>query len=484
MKTLRRSLAYSAADSYIALVLQLAGTVVIARILTPEEIGIFGIAAVFTALASAFRNFGIVEYLIQEKNLTHDTIRVALGVNIVVSWTIGGMLFVLAEPLAEFFRHPAVADVIHVQVLSFLAIPFGAIAMAWYRRELDMRPVFVAGVVANSVQFVVSVGLALNGYSYMSLAWAGLAGVLSTVAVAIAFRPAGFPRMPTLRGWRRVFHFGKHASGIYMFGQLGNGAPEMVIGRAEDPVSVALFGRANALVELFNRLVVNAVWPVVLPYFARAERENGDVKSAYLGGVGHLTVLSWPLLICMGLLTYSAIRIIYGPQWSESVLPAKVLCAAAAVGVTYHLTKDTLLAKGLVKQSNVLQIATVGLRVAGLLLVVPFGLIGACWGLLAATIASAVLSHLALRRHIGLRLAEVVSHCWPSLRMALLANLPVAVLAVWVPPSEGNYLSLAVAGGVLFLACYAGLMHRAQHPLWLEALRLLSAGWRRLRGLG
>ena len=98
MSKVYRSLAYAAADSYLSVVLQLVSTVVLARVLSPQEIGTFAVAAVFTALASNFRNFGITEYLIQERELLPGTIRAAFAVNICVSWTMG-ILLLAASPL-------------------------------------------------------------------------------------------------------------------------------------------------------------------------------------------------------------------------------------------------------------------------------------------------------------------------------------------------------------------------------------------------
>jgi hypothetical protein len=89
-----------------------------------------------------------------------------------------------------------------------------------------------------------------------------------TVAAAAWYRPRDFPRLPGLKGLAEVFHFGKFASGVYVFGQLGRGAPEMIIGRARDMVEVAYFSRASGLVEIFNRTVLRAVLPVCLPFFA------------------------------------------------------------------------------------------------------------------------------------------------------------------------------------------------------------------------
>lgn len=93
MTAIRRSLAYSIADSYLALPLQLVGTMIISRLLTPAETGVFAVAAVFAAFASTFRDFGVAEYLIQENELDAEKIRAALTVNIAISWAMALLLF-------------------------------------------------------------------------------------------------------------------------------------------------------------------------------------------------------------------------------------------------------------------------------------------------------------------------------------------------------------------------------------------------------
>ena len=115
---MRRSLAFSAADSYVGLVLQLASTAILSRILTPVEVGIFAIAAVFSSLASNFRDFGVAEYLIQEQALTPDKIRAAFGVNIAVSWLMGLLIFSASGLTGEFYRSPGITDVMRVQALE------------------------------------------------------------------------------------------------------------------------------------------------------------------------------------------------------------------------------------------------------------------------------------------------------------------------------------------------------------------------------
>ena len=481
MPEVRRSLAYSAADSYVGLVLQLASTVILSRILTPVEVGIFAIAAVFSSLANNFRDFGISEYLIQEQVLTPDKIRAAFGVNIVISWLMGLLIFSASGYIGEFYRSPGITDVMRVQALSFLLIPIGTINMSWFRREMNFKPRFVAGLLANPISFGVSVICALKGMGATSLAWSSLAGIAVTVAVSIWFRPKAFPRMPSLRGSAAVIQFGKFASGIYVFGQLGKGAPEMIIGRAQDMAGVAVFSRANGLVQIFHQLVVKAVLPVCLPYFSKAVRDESSVVRGYVMGVSFFTVIGWPFLGFMALAAFPSIRIVYGDQWAESVPLAKILCVAGAVELVHYLAKEALLAHGLVKLSSRLQVLLQACHVLGLLAVIPFGLLGGCWGVLAASVAGLLISQWHLWTGVQLRWAHLWQACRGSFVVTAITLTPMLVSLPFVSATEANYGRFMVLGGATTALMWLLALRFTQHALWSELATVASAVAARIR---
>lgn len=474
MANIRRSLIYSFADSYLALPLQLIGTMLISRLLTPAETGVFAVGAVFASIASTFRDFGVQEYLIQEKDLNTDHIRASLTVNILASWTMGFILFFGAPFAADFYRTPGVAEVMRVQAFNFALIPFGAVTMAYFRRQLDFRPIFIASLLTNLTTFTVSNACALLGFGYMSLAWSSLAGVVVTVATSLWFRPTDFPRWPGLRGIKKAIHFGKFASGIFILGQIGKGAPEMIIGRAQDIVGVALFSRGSGLVEIFNRTVLRSVVPVCLPYFAKNNREQGSIIDGYLKSISYLTAIGWPFLAFVGILAYSAVRIVYGAQWMSSVPLAQILCVTGSIELVHYLAKDALVAIGGIKRSNFLQMGIQGTRIAGLLAVIPFGLTGACWGLLAAALLGSVYAQWHLNRAIGLKFGDVVASCRKSFYIAILSVIPIALWVGIEGISVNNYLSIALGGGAITGTIWILTLRYFKHPLWGEIQMLLE----------
>ena len=110
MGAVRQSLWITLADSYLGLLFRLAGTVIIARLLTPAEFGILAVAAVFSGLASIFRDFGVAEYMIQVKDLTARKIAATLTVNIIVSWLMAAAMFSGSWLAGDFYKNPGVGE--------------------------------------------------------------------------------------------------------------------------------------------------------------------------------------------------------------------------------------------------------------------------------------------------------------------------------------------------------------------------------------
>ena len=120
---------------------------------------------------------------------------------------------------------------------------------------------------------------------------------------------------------------------------------------------------------------------------------QGDVKAVAL-----LTGLGWPFFVMIGFLAPSLIHVLCGEQWGSAAALTPVLCVAAMVELSYALLGEGMIAQGRVERSSHLQIAMQGMWVPGLLLVWPFGLVSATWGLVAASVSGAAAAQWCLIR--------------------------------------------------------------------------------------
>lgn len=469
MTNIRRALSLTALDSYLSAVLQILSTMIIARLLTPADLGTYAVGAVFAALAGTLRDFGVASYVIREKNLTPKLLRAVLGVNLLTSWGISAALALASQPLAEFYRTPGLALVMQIQALGLALVPFGAVSMALYRREMRFRLIVAIHLAANTTSTVVAVGMAWLGYGFVSLAWSSVAGVLVTLVLTAWKRPPELPRWPSLRGAMDVMKFGAHISSSQTFSQIGRGAPELIIGRAQDMASVGIFGRAQGVVELFNMLVIRAIWPVCLPYFSAEVRQTGSPRGAQLRAMQLVTGVGWPFFAVLGLSAEVAIRIVYGPQWGDAVPVARIICAVAFLEITFITGWEALVAIGMAAKVNSLQIQIQTLRVCGLCAAFFAGLEGAAWGLLLGTVLGLVLFGQAMKSHIGIGWVAAARCLLPSLTLAAVTAVPAAALLFLWPMTSDNHLLLGLGlAGVSAVAWLAGAAWIG-HPIFREA---------------
>src|SRR6185437_13012588 len=135
--SVRKALSLTFVRSGVSFVLSAVALVLISRLLTPSEIGVFSVAAALVALAQMLRAFGIGEFIIQEKNLTPDLVRTAFTVNLIVACALAAILFGTSNLVGQFYGDPGAGRVTRVLSLVFVLMPFGAIPMAYMRREMQ-----------------------------------------------------------------------------------------------------------------------------------------------------------------------------------------------------------------------------------------------------------------------------------------------------------------------------------------------------------
>jgi O-antigen/teichoic acid export membrane protein len=179
-------------------------------------------------------------------------------------------------------------------------------------------------------QAITNVLLAYLGYSFYSLAWGGVANVFITALAAQFVVPNFGYFRPSLKGWRAIVSFGGKLSISSLANEAGLYAPDMVIGKVLGFTSVGVFSRALGFVSLIEHTLTDALWPVLMPYFSKQNRENRSINAVLINVANGYLAVALPLLGFIALVAYPAIHLLYGAQWDESVPIAQVLCLAMA----------------------------------------------------------------------------------------------------------------------------------------------------------
>ncbi|WP_300753194.1 lipopolysaccharide biosynthesis protein [Janthinobacterium sp.] len=474
MNATRHSFLFSFAEKYTVLLLGMAATMVLSRLLTPAEVGVYSLGAVLVALAQVVRDFGVGQYLIQEKTLDMHKLRAALATSLIVAWLLAALVLAASAPLAHFYEEPRLKLVLQLLSINFLLIPFSALTLPMLRRQLRFRAIYAINAANSVTNLLVGVSLALLGCSYMSLVGAVLAGSLASLLTSLLVRPRELPWLPSWRGMKAIVTFGAYSTGGGLIDEAGLVAPDLIIGKMIDIESLALFGKAQSMLGIFNQAITSAVSPVVFPLFAlrnRDNREEGGAVPVYLRTISCMTALSWPFFLFLSCMALPLVKVLYGEQWGASAPLISIMCLSSAVLSMFSMARYLFVATGQMRAQARLDAWAGLLRVAVLLGAAPFGLLAVAWGVVASTLLRSWLIYGCLRRLSGLEWRVLFQALRKSLLLCALTAPPPLCMLVW-HPHVTPLLALSVTA-LSMLACWMAGIFLLKHDIATEFLLLL-----------
>ncbi|KRB92610.1 hypothetical protein ASE26_06525 [Duganella sp. Root198D2] len=473
MRGMARNFAFGFAEKYLQAALALASSIILARLLSPSEIGVYSIAAVLTGLAQVFRDLGTGQLLVARRDLSRAEQRALLTISIAMGWGLALLVAGSADALAHFYRQPQLAQVLHILALNFVLVPFSSQVTALLRREMRAGALLRVSASYNATQFVATIALASNGSGPCALAWGSFAATLAGFLAGLFQQPAGMAWRPGLHGICALVRPGGLAVTSNAIDEVGVVAPDLVAGKLLGVQEVALLGKAQSVLSLFNQAVTSAVSPVVFPLFAKQAREGGDPLQAYIAAAACITALSWPFFLFAGLFAGPLVSLLYGQQWQGCVPLIRIMCGAAALYSMFNMARYLLLATGHIgEQARIDAIAVAG-RLA---ILVPAGLAGLEW------LAAAVALSLLLRSWLVLRCLRKLYGLEPAVLLRALRKSALATGAALAPAMLVLAAARNEAPGVLHLLAGGGAgalgwglaIWLQQHPL---AGFLRRTGW-------
>ena len=416
------------------------------------------------ALLHVFRDFGVAKYIIQAPTLSPEKVRSALGVAIVLAWTVALVLLAFSNGLASFYDEPEIRSILFVMAGSFAVTPVGSVVGAIFRRDMQLKRLAAVRVSCVVVHVTVSLALAYLGYGAMSLAWANFASIVMYGIVAAALRPGWVSLVPSFRNVRGILSFGGIASLGSMANVAGTNSPDVVIGKAISLDATGYFSRGNGLVQMFNTLVGGAITPLILPYFAQLRRDKADMVEPYKLAITHLTGFAWPFFAVLALLAFPIVRTLYGDNWDVSIPVVRILCLAAVISTLATFAADVMIAYGHIKVVTVMQLMSQPVRVAAVLGGAMFGLEAVAVGLvLAEAIALAISSRMLFRTN-GVPFNDVLRATGKSALVTAIAAIgPALVVLAW-PHGQLIWAEL-LAGGLAALCGWLAAIVLTGHPI-------------------
>lgn len=472
--SVRRSLAWTYIAQIICFAISFGSTVVIARLVSPRDFGIFAMAGAATTIINVLMQFGLARYIMRAGEVDREFLRPVFTVNILMTLLYVGSILIGSIASKQLFGSIEVGQFLSIFALFPIFAMFEFIPAALAAREMRFGLAATMAVLRAVVMASTTIILALRGYGFMSFAWAQ---VFSWVATSVCYNLAIWrPDVwkPSLSGIREIIRFGWQMIGISGVSQLSARGGDMVLGSFLGLASLGLYNRASSLPTQLYHSIYGAGANVLFSQLSKELRETGSIHGSYVRFMRLILGALWPILFGLAVLSSPVIYLLYGAKWQAAAAPLALLSISYGISLAIGMSAEIFILRHRTQQQ---------FRIESIRAFLGFFLF--CGGsaisltlAAAAKVAEALLAFLLYRKPM----IELVGGPDGALRriyleavmVGMAAVLPAILLMIWSdwsPSTPLLHLAIAVLAGAL---CWATLLIRLRHPLYLECARLLQ----------
>lgn len=313
----------------IKLLLQIGSTMVLARLLTPDDFGLVAMVTVITGFLYMFKDMGLSDATVQKDEVNHRQVSTLFWVNVALGLLLMVSLMAMAPAVAWIYQEPRL---VWVTIALALGALFGGLTVqhqALLRRQMKF------GILATIEVLSMSMGIlaALLGV-WLNLGYWSLVMMQLTTAVTLAlgvwvgsgWRP-GLPERGT--GIRSMLVFGGYRSYTNLVAYFTRNIDKVALGVAYGPHVTGLYTKAFSLLLLPAQQIATPMMSVMMPVLSRLQHDPVKYRNYYLKSITTLAYAAMPIAAAMGALSTQIVLLVLGDQWIRAAIIFKILAFVA-----------------------------------------------------------------------------------------------------------------------------------------------------------
>ncbi len=479
---IRNGTQWTFAGSLINEVVHFAVSVLLARLLLPEDFGLVATVGVLTGLAGYFAGAGTSQALVRAKQVEQSHINVVFTMQLLIGSLIYLVFVGIAPFFASYFNHSIYQTLLLVSGLSFFIRPFANLPSALLQREMRFRSMVTINVITLLAGSSVSLVMAVTGYGVWSLIIGGMLGSLLRAIMLNIHVKQKYSLAWNKAIIKELGGYGVKVAANSLIEHFRGQSLILILSKLSGPADVGLYNRAASLSIMPMRIVGTSPYQAVFRALA-AEQDNLD-KSRYIyyRTITLISVYTLPLYVFAWWLAEPGVRFIYGDKWLASAEPLAILALTGVFRCIGNPSGAVIEARNRVATEIKLNIIAWLILIAGLFYGLQWGLVGAAW----ATVVMTVFFSTSLAVVAGRELNGTLLALAKAIRPALLLNTlllgiiwltDVLFLSPYAQSLPGLYvLLMSGIGGFAYLVGFLFLP--------IESLRTESSKWRNKLRLG
>lgn len=341
-----RGVGWSAIDNAAQHAVSFVVSIVLARLLSPEDYGLLGIIAIFTAVCTAVINGGFGSALIRKKDATEDDYNTSFIVNLGMSLLLYAVIFLCAPAIAHFFERE---ELVLLTRVSSIGMIIGALALVQRTRltkRIDFKTQTKITLIASISSGVVGITMAALGCGVWSLVAQSLSSQLLSAVFLWIFNK-WVPRLQfSSTSFRELFGFGWKMMVSSLLDTVWKELYQLVVGKFYSPATLGQYTRAKQFSQLFSSNLTGVIQRVTYPVLSDIQDDKGRMITAYRRIIKTTMFITAIAMFFLGAISEPLLYCLIGPKWHEAATYLPLICISGSLYPLHAINLNMLQVQG------------------------------------------------------------------------------------------------------------------------------------------
>ena len=309
-------------------------SIVLARLLSPDDYGLLGLIAIFTAVCGTLINAGFTTALIRKKDATDDDYNTVFIVNLGMSLLLYGIIFFCSPLIADFFQREELVWLTRVSSLGMIVGALSLVQQTRLTKRIDFKSQTKITIVASISSGIIGIALALMKFGV----WALVAQALSSQLIRTVLLWHVNKWIPQLNFSKKSFHelfgFGWKMMVSGVIDTVWKELNQFVVGKFYSPATLGQYTRAKHFSQLLSSNLTSVVQRVTYPVLSNIQDDKQRMVNAYRRIIKTTMFVTAISMFFLGAISEPLLYCLIGPKWHEAATYLPLICV---VGSTYPL---------------------------------------------------------------------------------------------------------------------------------------------------
>ena len=337
---------WSAIDNVTQYFVSFLVSIVLARLLSPEDYGLIGITTIFIAICTTLINGGFNAALIRKKDATEDDYNTAFIVNLGLSLFLYVIIFFCAPLIAEFFYREELVDLTRATSLGMIIGALALVQQARLTKRVDFKSQTKVTLVASVLSGFVGIVLAFCDFGV----WALVAQTLTlqtTRTVMLWIINKWVPKMKfSVASFHNLFGFGLKMMLSYLLDTIWNELYQVVVGKFYSPGTLGQYTRAHGFSSLFSSNLTQVIQRVTYPVLSNIQDDKTRMVAAYKKIIGETMFITSIAMLFLGAIAEPLLYCLIGPKWHEAATYLPFICLMGSLYPLHAINLNMLKVQG------------------------------------------------------------------------------------------------------------------------------------------